>query len=191
MKVTISTACFFAASAMLLTAWQVGAQDPADPAQPATQPAEQPATQPATQPAAEEAQAPAGDGFQTTEAGLRYRITQPAGEPATAQPGDVVMVHYTVKLENGEELETSLRPVAQGRFMLIKPLIFKLGEGWMIKGWDEGIKGMKVGEKRTLVVPPELAYGAAGAGGGVIPPNATLVFDIELVGVWRAPPQAQ
>ena len=196
MKLSILTVCLFAAAVTGFSAWQAGAQDAAAPEQPATQPATQPAEQPATQPAAEQAQAPAGDGFETTESGVRYRITQPAGEPATAQPGGVVMVHYTGRFENGEEFDTSLRPVAQGRFMIVKPFIFKLGEGWVIKGWDEGVKGMKVGEKRTLVIPPELGYGAAGAGGGVIPPNATLVFDVELVGVWRSaptspPPQGQ
>ncbi len=179
------------AAAMTLFVIRTSAQD-AQP--PATQPATQEQTPPATQPA--NGAAGAGEEYQTTPAGVRYRVTQEAGEPMTAQPGDMVMVHYVGRFEDGTVFDTSLRPQTRSRFTAIWPFEFKLGDGWVIKGWDEGIQGMKVGEKRTLIVPPEAAYGEAGAGGGVIPPNATLIFEVHLVGLWRpeegqAPQQPQ
>ena len=76
--------------------------------------------------------------------------------------------------------------------MAIRPFTFRIGQGYVIAGFEEGIAGMKVGEKRTLVIPPELAYGTAGARAGLIPPNATLVYDVELIGIYRPeaePPQ--
>ena len=129
-------------------------------------------------------------GFQTTDTGLRYKVVQPAGDPMSAQDGDVVMVHYTGKLEDGTVFDTSLRPRSQGRVTQVEPFVFTLGKGLVIPGWEQGIKGMKVGEKRQLVIPPNLAYGEKGAG-GVIPPNATLVFDVQLVGLWRPEPAAE
>lgn len=130
---------------------------------------------------------PAGaqSGFTTMESGLRYKVTAPAGEPKVAQQGDVLSVHYTGRLADGTVFDTSLRPRPSGHRMLVQPFNFKLGEGAVIPGWEEGLAGMKVGEKRTLIIPPTLAYGEAGAG-NVIPPNATLTFDVELVGLWRA-----
>lgn len=96
------------------------------------------------------------------------------GTGAVAELGQTAYVHYTGKLENGETFDSSI-PRGQ-------PLAFVLGQGRVIRGWEEGVLGMKVGEKRVLTIPPELGYGATGAG-GVIPPNATLVFEVELMDV--------
>ncbi len=109
--------------------------------------------------------------------GLKYTDTK-TGDGATATPGTKVSVHYTGWLYNngakGTKFDSS---VDRG-----KPFQFTLGAHQVIPGWDEGVAGMKVGGKRTLIIPPELGYGARGAG-GVIPPNATLMFDVELLGV--------
>src|SRR5689334_8454845 len=109
--------------------------------------------------------------------GLKYTDTK-AGDGATATPGSKVSVHYTGWLYNndtkGAKFDSS---VDRG-----KPFEFKLGAHQVIAGWDEGVAGMRVGGKRTLIIPPELGYGARGAG-GVIPPNATLMFDVELLKV--------
>jgi FKBP-type peptidyl-prolyl cis-trans isomerase len=94
----------------------------------------------------------------------------------------VVWVHYTGKLLDGTEFDTSLKP--RPGESEIEPIKFILGHRKVIQGWDEGIVGMKVGEKRQLIIPPNLAYGAQGAG-DKIPPNATLTFDVELVGIYR------
>lgn len=100
------------------------------------------------------------------------------GSGAEAKPGQDVTVHYTGWLYNdgqqGAKFDSS---VDRGQ-----PFSFPLGAGHVIKGWDQGFAGMKVGGKRTLIIPPEMGYGARGAG-GVIPPNATLKFDVELLGV--------
>jgi FKBP-type peptidyl-prolyl cis-trans isomerase len=109
--------------------------------------------------------------------GLKYTDTK-TGDGATAASGNKVSVHYTGWLYNndakGAKFDSS---VDRG-----KPFQFTLGAHQVIAGWDEGVAGMKVGGKRTLIIPPELGYGARGAG-GVIPPNATLMFDVELLGV--------
>ena len=107
----------------------------------------------------------------TTESGLKYKELQ-AGTGATPKKGETVVVHYTGTLEDGTKFDSS-RDRNQ-------PFKFKLGEGQVIKGWDEGISTMKVGGRRQLIIPPELGYGARGAG-GVIPPNSTLLFDVELL----------
>lgn len=95
------------------------------------------------------------------------------GTGATATAGDSVQVHYTGWLANGTKFDSS---VDRG-----KPFEFRLGAGRVIKGWDEGVAGMKVGGKRKLVLPANLGYGASGV--GPIPPNAVLVFDVELLGI--------
>jgi FKBP-type peptidyl-prolyl cis-trans isomerase FkpA len=111
----------------------------------------------------------------TTPSGLQYIDTE-IGTGATAQTGQEVSVHYTGWLFNdgtqGGKFDSSKDRM--------QPFEFSLGAGMVIKGWDEGVAGMQVGGKRTLIIPPELGYGARGAG-GVIPPHATLKFDVELL----------
>ena len=115
--------------------------------------------------------------FTTTTSGLQYEDTV-VGSGAEAKPGRNVVVHYTGWLyEDGKQGEKFDSSKDRG-----EPFIFALGAGMVIKGWDEGVAGMKVGGARTLIIPPELGYGARGAG-GVIPPNATLKFDVELLAV--------
>lgn len=109
----------------------------------------------------------------TTSSGLQY-IDQVVGTGDTAKAGQTVSVHYTGWLTNGKKFDSS---VDRGQ-----PFSFKLGVGQVIKGWDEGVQGMKIGGKRKLTIPSNLGYGARGAG-GLIPPHATLVFDVELLGV--------
>ena len=113
----------------------------------------------------------------TTASGLQYEDTVP-GTGASAVAGQQVSVHYTGWLYNdgvkGAKFDSS-----KDRN---EPFEFGLGQGMVIKGWDEGVQGMAVGGHRTLVIPPALGYGARGAG-GVIPPNATLMFEVELLGV--------
>ena len=113
----------------------------------------------------------------TTASGLQYLDTR-EGSGETAAAGQDVVVHYTGWLYNdgvkGAKFDSSLDRR--------DPFVFALGAGMVIRGWDEGVAGMKVGGQRTLIIPPGLGYGARGAG-GVIPPNATLQFDVELLAV--------
>lgn len=113
------------------------------------------------------------DQMTQTPSGLYTRDLAP-GEGRAAQAGDQVTVHYTGWLPNGEQFDSS-RDAGQ-------PFSFTLGAGEVIAGWDEGVEGMQVGGRRKLVIPPALGYAERGAG-GVIPPNATLVFDVELLEV--------
>lgn len=107
----------------------------------------------------------------TTDSGLQYVVIT-EGDGAAPQTGSRVFVHYVGTLEDGTKFDSSRD---RGR-----PFDFVLGQGQVIKGWDEGVGMMKVGDRRKLIIPPDLGYGARGAG-GVIPPNATLIFDVELL----------
>ena len=113
----------------------------------------------------------------TTSSGLQIIDTK-IGTGATPRTGQTAVVHYTGWLSNngakGQKFDSSVDRN--------EPFEFPLGRGRVIKGWDEGVASMKIGGKRTLIVPPQLGYGARGAG-GVIPPNATLIFDVELLGL--------
>jgi FKBP-type peptidyl-prolyl cis-trans isomerase len=114
----------------------------------------------------------------TTSTGLKYMILSP-GTGAPAKSGTTVRMHYTGWLTSdgktkGKKFDSS---VDRGQ-----PFEFALGEGQVIKGWDQGVPGMKVGEKRRLIIPPALGYGERGAGAD-IPPNATLIFDVQYLGV--------
>ncbi len=120
-----------------------------------------------------DAQTTGGGQEQTTASGLRY-IDYGGGSGPAAKAGDVVTVHYTGTLENGQKFDSSRDRNA--------PFEFHLGRGQVIRGWDEGVAGMKVGDRRQLIIPSNLGYGSRGAG-GVIPPNATLIFDVELLGI--------
>jgi len=101
-----------------------------------------------------------------------------SGTAQVAKAGDVVSMNYTGRLEDGTVFDSNIDP----KFGHVEPFVFTLGAGQVIAGWDKGIVGMKVGEKKTLVIPPENAYGERGAG-GIIPPNATLIFDVELLAI--------
>jgi FKBP-type peptidyl-prolyl cis-trans isomerase FkpA len=115
--------------------------------------------------------------MQTTTTGLQYDDTTEGSGPVAVK-GQRVTVHYTGWLYNNGEQGAKFDSSKDRN----DPFVFSLGAGMVIRGWDEGVAGMKVGGARTLIIPAELGYGARGAG-GVIPPNATLKFDVELLGV--------
>lgn len=128
---------------------------------PATQPADAPSSQPAQQ-------------ERTLASGLKIVELREGHGDRQAKAGDTVSVHYVGRLENGKKFDASRDHGG--------PFSFELGAGQVIKGWDQGIEGMKIGEARKLIIPPNLAYGERGAP-PVIPPNATLIFTVELVGI--------
>jgi peptidylprolyl isomerase len=113
----------------------------------------------------------------TTASGLKYIVVEKSTNPdaVKAENGKTVEVHYTGFLKDGKVFDSS---ISRGQ-----PISFPLGQGMVIKGWEEGIALMHVGDKLRLIIPSDLGYGAAGAGGGSIPPNSTLFFDVELMGV--------
>ncbi len=114
----------------------------------------------------------------TTSSGLTYIVTR-RGEGNQLKAGETVSVHYTGMLSNGTKFDSSLDTN--------KPIEFELGAGRVIKGWDEGVAQLRIGDQATLIIPPHLGYGARGAG-GVIPPDATLIFIVEVVGVKEMTP---
>jgi FKBP-type peptidyl-prolyl cis-trans isomerase len=114
---------------------------------------------------------PETSGVTTTDSGLQYEDLV-VGTGAEAKVGDTVSAHYTGTLEDGTKFDSSLDRN--------QPFEFTIGAGQVIKGWDEGVVGMKVGGTRKLTIPPDLAYGDQGAG-SIIPPNATLIFEIQLL----------
>jgi FKBP-type peptidyl-prolyl cis-trans isomerase FkpA len=114
----------------------------------------------------------------TTPSGLQYDDVT-VGEGAEAKAGQNVTVHYTGWLRNDDGSKGSKFDSSKDRN---DPFEFALGAGMVIRGWDEGVQGMKIGGTRVLTIPADLGYGARGAG-GVIPPNATLIFEVELLGV--------
>jgi FKBP-type peptidyl-prolyl cis-trans isomerase FkpA len=114
----------------------------------------------------------------TTPSGLQY-VDLAVGNGDVAKTGDQVSVHYTGWLEKPDGSKGRKFDSSKDRG---QPFQFALGQGQVIKGWDEGVQGMKVGGVRELIIPPALGYGQRGAG-GVIPPNATLIFEVELLGV--------
>ena len=134
--------------------------------------AEAPAEEPKEE-ATDEAKPQEEGEMTTTESGLKYTDLK-VGDGASPEKGKTVVVHYTGTLDDGTKFDSSLDRN--------EPFSFAIGMGEVIPGWDEGVMSMKVGGKRKLVIPPDLAYGESGAG-GVIPPNATLTFEVELLEV--------
>jgi FKBP-type peptidyl-prolyl cis-trans isomerase len=144
------------------------AQDKPAGDKPADKPAAAAGDKPAAKPAAEAGKTT------TTASGLKIAVVQEAKNPGEMS-GDMVWVHYTGKLQSGEQFDSSVGG---------QPFKFTLGGGQVIKGWDEGIVGMKVGEKRQLTIPADLGYGERGSP-PKIPGGATLVFDVEMIGLAR------
>ena len=161
-----AAAMFLGTGALLFAQDKPAADKPADkPAAAADKPADKPADKNA-----------AGETGKTTTtaSGLKITTVQEAKNPG-ALAGDIVWVHYTGKLQSGEQFDSSVGG---------QPFKFTLGSGQVIKGWDEGIAGMKIGEKRQLTIPADLGYGERGSP-PKIPANATLVFDVEMIGLAR------
>ena len=129
-------------------------------------------TQPTTEPAEKV----------VTPSGLTILKVAPGETEIAARNGDQVFVHYVGRMDDGKEFDSSRAHAETAQ----NGIDFTLGQGHVIKGWDEGIAGMRIGEKRQLIVPAELGYGKRGMG-GVIPPDARLTFDVELIGILRRP----
>ncbi len=167
--------------AVLLAA--CGGEPPAtaEPAAPAAVPAEAEAVPAPDNPEAAVPAEAAGQDLNTTASGLQYVILE-EGSGEQPQPGDVVAVHYEGKLADGTVFDSSY---SRG-----DPIRFPLGQGYVIPGWEEGIGLLREGSKARLVIPPNLAYGETGAGNGIIPPNSTLTFDVELIEIMAGSPEA-
>jgi peptidylprolyl isomerase len=121
------------------------------------------------------------EGPVTTESGLQYTQIEPGDGPAP-EPGDVVTINYRASLKDGTELDNT--------YDTGEPASFALGKGMVIAGWDEGIALMHVGEKAELTIPPALAFGENEGAGGLVPPNSTLIFEVELVSIQEGAPEA-
>jgi peptidylprolyl isomerase len=171
--IVVSLVVFLLSALVLLGAQVMGNGNP-PPALAMTEslPEEQPAI-PATPVEVSQKPSTTLDDWIITPSGLRYQELQP-GKGASPQRGQTAVVHYVGTLANGQKFDSS--------YDRNQPFRFRVGVGQVIKGWDEGVASMKVGGKRRLEIPPELGYGARGAG-GVIPPNATLYFDVELLAI--------
>ncbi|HTL89590.1 MAG TPA: FKBP-type peptidyl-prolyl cis-trans isomerase [Leptolyngbya sp.] len=171
-EILISFGVMVACAVLIIVAQVTGSRDPAiaanlpqPEANPVAQVAQAADLKPMTTPAESK-------DMVTTDSGLKYtEVTEGTG--ASPEKGQVVTVHYTGTLEDGTKFDSS-RDRGQ-------PFKFKIGVGQVIKGWDEGVGTMKVGGRRNLVIPPELGYGSRGI--GPIPPNSTLLFDVELLKV--------
>jgi len=155
---------------VLATALAAQAPSPQTPAATPQKTSTSPAQTSATKPAAPKTSS--APQWITTGSGLKYQDSV-VGKGLVPKPGDAILVNYTGKFTNGKVFDSSLLP---GR----KPFELHLGRGEVIKGWDEGLSTMHVGGKRKLIIPPQLAYGAGGMP-GVIPPNSTLTFEVELL----------
>jgi peptidylprolyl isomerase len=152
---------------------------PAEPAAPEPAKAEPAKAEPAKSAAAKNEPKPAAPKETTLSSGLKM-IDSKEGQGDAVKTGNFIQVHYTGWLyENGKRGSKFDSSVDRGR-----PFEFTVGQG-VIKGWSEGVVGMKPGGKRELIIPPDLGYGAGGAGGGLIPPNATLDFEIEMLKILR------
>ena len=158
--------------AALMLAGCAGSNSPSSSAGGDTAAAPAPAPAATSAPAATTTPAPGGK-VHKLASGLVYEDLV-VGNGRMADPGMAVTVHYTGWLTDGTKFDSSLDRN--------QPFQFRLGAGQVIRGWDEGVKGMRIGGKRKLTIPPDMGYGSAGAG-GVIPPNATLVFEVELLGL--------
>ena len=132
---------------------------------------------PTTQPADDTANA----GSTEVEGGTTYTVLQQPGDAQSVEAGDVVFIHYTGRLTDGTEFDSSLSRM--GRFGFPEPLAFKMGAGNVIPGMENGVMGMKIGEKRRLTIPADQGYGDRAV--GPIPAGSTLQFDVELVGLYR------
>ena len=159
---------------LVMAAAACGEEDSDDAQDAGAQPSAEASSEPAEEPGGE---ATCYEEGTKTDSGLEI-TDEVCGDGAVAEAGKLVTVHYVGKLEDGTQFDASKD---RGQ-----PFEFLLGGGMVIQGWDEGIVGMAVGGKRTLVIPPELGYGSEGAG-EVIPPDATLVFDVELLEVADGP----
>ena len=167
-KIIVGFALTFGAIALAGCGQPPAAQKPPATSAPETQSNAQPAEKPTPTPTENNSNS-------NNPMELKIETTQQGTGDRVVKAGDTVSVQYTGKLTDGTKFDSTADHGGQ-------PFSFKVGAGQVIQGWDQGLLGAKAGEKRTLTIPPDLGYGAAGAG-AVIPPNATLIFDIEVVSI--------